>query len=155
MIIPYTDRISPKINAVAYSPEAPTEEQGVTIAAIIVDEETGIVNATLNYSLDDGAHWNSTPMKLQTDNKYASSIPQQKAGTKVQFYIVAYDYAGNRGETPLISYTVQISPLLLIAIGSLIIGGFAVILIYRRRAVSEARKRKYLHREGTPNQLFA
>lgn len=140
------DAIKPTISYVTYIPETPTEGQNVTVRAMVVDNETGVLNVTLKYSTNNGSTWKSTPMHSEADSIYSATIPSQKAGVTVQFYLSTYDRAGNYAETSLYSYTIPHPPwwqqywYVLVMIGIFVICGY----ILRRRMKARARLEKYL-----------
>ena len=86
-------------------PQVP-EGQSVVVSAYVADAESGVRNATLQYTLDNSTDWSSAiavPMSLnvtlQPQNSLALSfnatIQGQSSGTRVRFRIIAYDFAGN------------------------------------------------------------
>jgi hypothetical protein len=72
-------------------------DQNVIISANVTDVESGVKNATLFYSLDNGTTWEeAVPMNLNTTSGlYEGTIPGQPIGTWVRFKIEAFDKAGN------------------------------------------------------------
>lgn len=105
---PHPSDTSPPSIVVAREPSGPQvpENQGVLVSADVTDAESGVKNATLEYTLDNGTDWlsaHATPMSLNTtlqpQNSLALSfnatIQGQSSGTRVRFRIVAYDFAGN------------------------------------------------------------
>lgn len=97
-------------------PEVP-EHQEVTVMVDITDADGGVKNATLQYSINDGAEWFDIPMTLNmTDYQnslsvsYYGVIPGQTNCTWVRFRVIAYDYAWNaatkEGEAPYCPYHV-------------------------------------------------
>jgi hypothetical protein len=105
---PYSSDTSPPSIVVAREPSGPQvpENQSVLVSADVTDAESGVKNATLEYTLDNSTDWSSayaTPMSLNTtlqpQNSLALSfnatIPGQLSGMRVRFRIVAYDFAGN------------------------------------------------------------
>jgi hypothetical protein len=74
----------------------PTTQPGKVIA-LIVDagtDSSGVKNATLVYSSDGGHTWNRIRMDPNPGDKYSAVIPPQNS-SQVDYYIQAYDYAGN------------------------------------------------------------
>ncbi len=75
-----------------------TTDQEVKVSAEIRDNETGVKNATLYYTINDGASW--TPIEMNYNSttdlfETISPIPAQTLGTLVQYRITAYDNAEN------------------------------------------------------------
>lgn len=75
-----------------------TTEQEVRVSAEIKDNETGVKNVTLYYTINNGTSW--TPIEMHynsTTDLYETvdPIPAQILGTSVQYKITAYDNGGN------------------------------------------------------------
>jgi hypothetical protein len=105
---PYPNDTSPPNIIVTREPSGPQvpEGQSVIVSTYVTDAESGIENATLQYTLDNSTEWSSAhfiPMSLnltlQPQNSLALSfnatIQGQSSGTRVRFRIIAYDFAGN------------------------------------------------------------
>jgi len=88
------------------------DSQDVFVSANITDVESGVKNATLQYTTDNNTDWygasvHVVPMSLnltlQPQNSLALSfnatIQGQSYGTRVRFRIIAYDFAGNSTTT--------------------------------------------------------
>ena len=133
------DKTPPVIGAPTRQPsgEVP-QNQSVTISVSLTDSISGMKNATLYYSIDDGDSWVDLPMSYHAvSGDYQTVIPKQAEGTIVNYRIVAYDNAGNSvakdnaGEYYI--YTVVISEFSIwIMLLSVIIVTLAVI-IYKKR----------------------
>jgi hypothetical protein len=76
-------------------PTAVEPRQNVTVTANVVDEETGIREVILSYSVNESQTWINITMKNISNNIYAVEIPGFEAGTHVQYKIIAYDKANN------------------------------------------------------------
>ncbi len=119
---PYSNEASPPGISVTREPSGQVnEDQSVIVSASVIDAESGVKNATLQYTLDNSTNWSNAtgvPMSLnltlQPQNSLALSfnttIPGQPSGTYVRFRIIAYDFAGNNatidGSTYTTSYVV-------------------------------------------------
>jgi hypothetical protein len=71
-----------------------------------VDGETKLEQISMRYSKDG---WNTSeimPVVLDLKNTYAATIPEQPAGTKIEYNITATDVVGNKAQY-LNSYTVK------------------------------------------------
>ena len=94
----YEDSNPPSIGIPVQEPAINiTTEQEVKVSAEITDNETGIKNATLYYTIDNGTTW--TPVAMiynDTSGLYEAAIPPQALGTYVQYMITAYDNAENQ-----------------------------------------------------------
>jgi hypothetical protein len=76
----------------------------VTITASITDDGCGVKNATLFFSKSEAnlrnfdpyfSEYNSTSMTLTINGDYVATIPSSPNGTRVYYYVGAYDNAGN------------------------------------------------------------
>ena len=100
-IVPVGSRIidstAPTINTPSQDPEPTSVEpyQNVTITVSVVDEETGVREVILSYTIDEGITWTNTTMNNITAYTYIGKIPGFEAGTYVKYKIIAYDYADN------------------------------------------------------------
>ena len=77
-------------------------DEYVNIEAVF-DDETGIENVTLSYSIGPKAINQSVPMKLEEEGAgmYLATIPpvgDNNKNTTVNYYVAAYDRAGLKGE---------------------------------------------------------
>lgn len=106
--LPYPNDTSPPSIVVTREPSGPQvpENQSVIVSASVTDAESGVENATLQYTLDNNTEWSrayvvpmSLNLTLQPQNSLALSfnatIHGQPSGTRVRFRIIAYDFAGN------------------------------------------------------------
>lgn len=91
------DTFSPRVSIPLRDPSgivAPLQPVKVSVNA--TDIESGVMNATLYYTTDNGTSWSTQPMAYNfTTTLYEATIPGQQAGTLVNFKIVVYDTAGN------------------------------------------------------------
>jgi hypothetical protein len=70
--------------------------QEVKVSVNITDAESGVKNATLFFTINDGATWENQTMNYnQSTSLYEATILGQQAGTWVRFKIVAYDCVEN------------------------------------------------------------
>ena len=100
-IVPIGSRIidstAPTIGAPSQNP-GPTAVgpyQNVTVTVDVLDEETGVREVILSYSINEGQTWINATMKNISNNTYTGEIPGFEAGTHVQYKIIAYDNANN------------------------------------------------------------
>jgi parallel beta-helix repeat protein len=91
------DGIAPTIGIPSRTPSGVVlPNQEVTVAVNVTDSLSGVMNATLYYTIDNGLNWNSTEMlKNIGTGLYEATIPGQEYGKTVRFRIEAFDYAGN------------------------------------------------------------
>lgn len=91
------DRYSPTV-FVKITPDNPHPESNVTIYAKIFDKYGKMPNTILSYSIDGGASWNHTTMKLwdgiPSNGTFFEIIPIQPANTIVNYTINIHDEIG-------------------------------------------------------------
>lgn len=93
-----SDRTSPSIYNINQQP-APDEvnpDQSVTVSVEVTDENSGLKQVTLSYSLDEGQTWENTEMEKTAGDTYTSQILGFEEGKQVTYKIVAYDHADNQ-----------------------------------------------------------
>jgi len=102
-----TDNTSPEVRVPTYSPKEPSPYQEVTINVSVTEPDyaSGVKNVTLRFKVGGGG-WQFREMML-TNGVWTAAIQGQSSGTAIDFYIEAYDYAGNRASTETYSYTVK------------------------------------------------
>ena len=135
-VIVTVDNTEPTIGELTISPEAPTEEDDVTVKVNVTDALSGVKEVILSYSTDGGATWSNMTMTLGPDGYYTATIPRQPAETTVLYKIYAFDTAGNHAMSPECSYTVRAKPAPLVIIASTIVGLaviIALVVLWRRR----------------------
>ncbi len=103
------DKDPPSISDVRRKPEKPATGRLTTFTAKIMDE-SGIKEASILYAFDKGP-WQSMSMTPTTpDDTWIGSLPSGKAGSMVQYYLKAVDYAGYSAETITFDYTIAAEP---------------------------------------------
>jgi parallel beta-helix repeat protein len=107
---PTVDKFPPAIESVVRTPQGDIQpNQEVTISAKVTDADSGVKKVVLLYTLDGGASWINLAMNFNiTSGFWEAIIPEQPAGTQIQYKVVAYDNAGNYAATPVT--TLQIPP---------------------------------------------
>jgi hypothetical protein len=69
--------------------------EAVTVSANITDTISGVYNATLSYS-NDTVTWYNVVMTLNsTTGLWQANIPGYSGGSRISYYVSAYDVAGN------------------------------------------------------------
>ena len=136
-VVVVVDNTEPTIGEPTISPEAPTEEDDVTVKVSVTDALSGLREVILSYSTDGGATWTNITMTLSPEGYYMATIPRQPTGTTVSYKIYACDIAGNWARSPTYSYTVKAKPApiaiyLAIGIAVAAVVGVAAWLIRRR-----------------------
>jgi hypothetical protein len=98
VLIEVLDITPPTIGTLSQSPSGDVSEgQLVKVSAPIADGGTGVMNATLSYSDDNGSSW-KTPLLMthnSTTSLYEAVILGHVSGTLIKYEIKAYDIAGN------------------------------------------------------------
>ncbi|MFP3871972.1 MAG: OmpL47-type beta-barrel domain-containing protein [Candidatus Aenigmatarchaeota archaeon] len=82
-----------------------------TITARITDQHSGVDENSLEvrYRVDGGV-WQASPMNSTTGDEYSGDIPDQDAGSEVEYYIYAVDVAGNEEKSNQYSFTIDKDP---------------------------------------------
>jgi nitroreductase len=91
------DTTPPTIGTPSQDPASTSVEayQNVTVTANIIDTESGVREAILSYTTDEGQTWTNTTMINTTNDLYEAKVPGFPTGTSVQYKITAYDNADN------------------------------------------------------------
>jgi len=103
------DEEPPHISEPSISPSEPYEGEPVTVSVSVEDSITGVENVTLYYRTSTTISWTPLAMTYEA-GVWKATIPGQPANTTVEFYIEAYDKAGNRAQTLIYTYTVKAKP---------------------------------------------
>jgi len=120
------DNTSPVIEYVGHAPIEPTEGEPVVITARVSDDVSGVEKVILYYRID-GGDWLSVEMFCK-DGRWENIIPGQSADTVVEYYIEAYDKAGNIVRSAVGRYKIK-ACLLPLSLWQIIIMGGAIIVI--------------------------
>ncbi len=129
------DNTKPKIEAPTWKPEEPSINEQVNITARVSDIQpgSGIQNVTLwyrNTTMDD---WQPIPMSLNdTSGNWTATIPAQSMETTIEFYIEAFDNAGNKARKPVSSDETYEYEVIAPAIILLILAAIAVAIYFWR-----------------------
>ena len=102
----------PTFNDMSHFPVTPEPTEDVTISVEIHDPDQ-VASVVLHWHVDGeetetnfpweevGPLWNSTPMKIADDGRYAATLPPQPEATIVQFYVEAVDEQGAVSQFPV------------------------------------------------------
>jgi len=92
----------PVIGTPFISPTAPTSSNIVTISVNVTSARSTIKNVTITYTTDNWKSINTTIVGTYnaTTTTATGQIPALSSGAHVEYYIVAFDNAGNRGLNP-------------------------------------------------------
>ena len=101
----YVDNTPPSISGVEYLSEVKGGE-AATINVTVTDAKSGVGEVILSYSVDGGKTWKNLTVTAKSGDIYEAAIPEQTAGTTVQFKVIAIDEAGNVAVSQTYSYEV-------------------------------------------------
>lgn len=71
---------------------------------------SGVANVYLSYKVDGGEWWNTTMAFNATQNFWVTTVPGQLGNATVDFFLTAYDNAGNCNSSSVRSYQVKVIP---------------------------------------------
>lgn len=120
-----SDLIPPEIVEVKWTPEEPTQNDTVKVAANISEpvDASGVSKILFSFKDCFGQWWNTTMTYNDASDLWNVIISQQPHNTTVQFYIIAYDNAGNTAVGEYYFYTIlpefSFSAVLLLALASI------------------------------------
>jgi hypothetical protein len=98
--VSWHDVEKPKINDIKISPSNWNSQKYIVVKAKINDKHIKVIsNVSLKYSTTGGRTWKNKQMYNTQGDNYEAIIPRLERGTKVTYYIVAYDMAGNQHES--------------------------------------------------------
>lgn len=103
-----SDKESPTIGDVSYTPSSPKVSEDVTVSISCWDEMAGVLNVTLCYSINHGP-WLQQSMN-EYEGEYISTIDRHGEGDPVEFYIEAFDEVGNEAQSNTYSYSLPSEP---------------------------------------------
>jgi len=126
------------------TPEEPEAGENVTVFVEVSDAKSGVERVLLWYRVSGGM-WTSVEMTLE-GGVWKAVIPGQAAGATVEYYVEAYDKAGNVAKSATASYTVVGKPTVIekpkarFPVGMIAIAGgiiavvvIAIVLVVLRR----------------------
>jgi len=95
-VVDVTDPYPPKILRVLIAPEPATQDQDITVMALITEDGSGIASVKLQYLVDGGSPV-TIPMIRKASNLdfYEATIPRQPPRATVWYQVEAIDNAGN------------------------------------------------------------
>jgi hypothetical protein len=133
------DNTAPEIGTPSRIPDTDVQPyQDVRVSANVTDTESGVQNATLLYTTDNGTTWKNTTMNFnQSTSLYEATIPGQQAGIWVEFRIAACDHLGNNatldGAEPYCAYQVMPEFLSLLILPLFMVATLATVIVYKRK----------------------
>lgn len=135
------DLIPPEIGTVEWQPvdSSPNGTVRVTVNITEPADASGVKEAIFSYKDSFGQWWNETMAYNSATSLYEVFVPAQPHNTTVQFYITAWDNAGNMATSENHEYIVMPEyQALLIAPLSILAVVFAVVLRKRERSIWNA-----------------
>jgi len=145
--VEYTPETLPPVVAdIIRQPNSPTSNDDVNVNVSVADDESGVSEVNLFYSIDEGKNWIKTMMSHLKGSVYNGTIPKQDNDTTVQYYVEAFDNAGNSKKSSQHFYTITraqseeeqrqvlsiflsaIMPFIFILVGILIV--VAIVIVY-------------------------
>jgi hypothetical protein len=139
----WTDTKAPLIYDIEYNPSRWNSQKWIIVRAKVKDIDVKVIsNVTLIYSTNDGRSWKEKTMVNIMNDSYEAIIPRHNRGTKISFYIIAYDMAGNSGESPRKSFEVGFEFSLIIK-GLLVLGLGIIIFLGFIRVKNNRKVKKY------------
>jgi len=125
----------PTIGTPTLSPAEPIENLNVTVSVEVSESGSGVKNVTLWFRVNGGV-WQFREMVFE-EGVWRADIPAQPAGSIVEYYIEAYDKAGNKAKTDIYSYTVVEAaprvPSIYIIIAVVALCSIVVVYVVKRR----------------------
>lgn len=94
----YRGNIGPTYFGLIHAPVVPQTNQDVTVTCRLSDPD-GILAATLHYAVD-GGEFKTVAMRTSGQGVYIGTIPRQKTGAVVQFYVASCDSLGQQACAP-------------------------------------------------------
>lgn len=136
-----SDSHPPSIGVPSWWPEEPGADDDVTVNVTVTEppDGSGVKNVTLFYNVT--GEWQSLQMTLANAN-WTTTIPSQSVHATVEFYLEAYDVAGNSIATTAYEYTVRppagwpLAWLAGIALAVAALTGTGIYALYRRKKKS-------------------
>ncbi len=91
------DVVPPEIVSIDWEPKQPSSNDTVTVSANITEpsEASGVKAALFSYKDSFGQWWNTTMTYDSGSGLWRVIIPEQPHNSTVDFYVIAYDNAGN------------------------------------------------------------
>jgi uncharacterized membrane protein YgcG len=96
-----TDSVKPSIGEATHQPHEPTgpmPSESVTVSVDVTDNLSGVAQVILHYRKSTSALWIEVDMSKISGDTYVGEIPGFDLGTKVYYYVTAYDNAGNQAD---------------------------------------------------------
>jgi hypothetical protein len=95
------DSVKPSIGDVTHQPHEPAGPmpgESVTVSVDVTDNLSGVAKVILYYRKSTSSLWIEVDMSKLSGDTYVGEIPGFDLGTKIYYYVTAYDKAGNQVE---------------------------------------------------------
>jgi len=92
---------------ITVEPKKPDSEENVTVTVSVIDNESGVKEASLYYSTNQSEGWSQLLM-IKEDSTYKAIIPKQPYRAIVSYYIEALDNSNNKAKSEISTYRVTI-----------------------------------------------
>jgi len=95
---PISDTTPPAIGTPTIRPASPGSGDTVTVSVNVTDAGSGVKNVSITFTTDNWKTSNTTILGFYniTSGMAETEIPAQQYGGHVEYYVVAWDNAGNR-----------------------------------------------------------
>lgn len=132
-VFAYTSTQSPSVNVLDWSPKNPVENEEVKIQFSISGDANNLGAVTFWYRVSEG-EWKEAALNFDGEI-WTATIPGQRGGTTIDFYIECYDNLRRHAVSNSFSYNVKFPPTSLSLLLFATIGGTGVaatgIALYR------------------------
>jgi hypothetical protein len=139
-----TDFVKPSIGEATHQPhepDGPMPSESVTVSVDVTDDLSGVAQVILHYKQSTSALWIEVDMSKLSGDTYVGKIPGFDLGTKVYYYVTAYDNAGNKAEQDKAGeyYSYSVIP----EFSNVIIVGLFMLLTLVTVALAKIRRQKF------------
>jgi len=133
----YTDNTQPIIENVQWDPASPLLGQTVTVKVSASDVTSGIDHIDLLYRDRMSTIMFTTVQMMSDEGAWTTTLNGSQSETTVEFFIQAFDKAGNEAQSKVYSYHVGSFPLTMlligIAVGISLTAAFAGVLLFHKK----------------------
>jgi hypothetical protein len=140
---PISDTTPPTISTPAIRPASPSSADKVTVLVNVTDAGSGVKNVSVTFTTDNWKNANTTILGSYniTSGVAEAQIPAQQFGGHIEYYVVAFDNAGNRAinnnSGSYFAYDVTapfyLSPWFYALLAAIIVAIAALIIFSRRK----------------------
>jgi len=101
------DLVPPTMAGITVIPENPAMGEIVEVSASITDTGSGVREATLRFSVGEAGAWTNVNMILR-GGVYVAQVPPQDVFSRVRYFIMSSDNAGNTAETAIQEFSIGV-----------------------------------------------